>query len=286
MLADRAGLHVRARTHLERNPLVPQQRSQPAELRGAVGTDRDVVDDPHAVAEPVGAAERDGLVDGRQTERLTGVNREAGVVASHVLERVEMPRRRVPGLGTGDVEADDALVAEPDRQLGDLEGPRRVPHRGDQAAHGDAATLGAGGLLAVGEAGQHGVDDRVERQPAVDVQFGCEPDLGVDDVVGRQVLDALVGDPVQRLRRLHHADGVGERLQVAHQRSAVRGGAEPRREFVDVGGGQLVVAVGLGQLQHGRRSQPAVEVVVQQRLRRLPDRSPASTVSSRRRSCT
>ena len=80
----------------------------------------DVVDDAHAVAEPVGAAERDGLVDGRQPERLAGVNREAGVVASHVLERVEVPRRRVSGLGAGDVEADDALVAEPDGQLGDL----------------------------------------------------------------------------------------------------------------------------------------------------------------------
>ena len=89
---------------------------------GAVGADRDVVDDPHAVAEPVGAAERDGLMDGRQPERLTGVNGEAGVVASHVLERVEMPRRRVAGLGARDVEADHALVPEPDRQLGDLAG--------------------------------------------------------------------------------------------------------------------------------------------------------------------
>src|SRR4029077_12699442 len=118
---------------------------------------------------------------------------------------------------TCDVEADDALVPEADRQLGDLEGPRRVPHRGDETAHGDAASLGAGGLLAIGEAGQYGVDDGVERQPAVDVQLGCEPDLGVDDVVGRQVVDTLVGDPVQRLRRLHHADGVGERFEVAFQ---------------------------------------------------------------------
>ena len=68
-----------------------------------------------------------------------------------------------------------------------------------------APALGAGGLLAVGEAGQHRVDHRVQRQPPIDVQFGREPDLGVHDVVGRQVLDALVGHPVQRLRCLHHA---------------------------------------------------------------------------------
>jgi hypothetical protein len=33
---------------------------------------------------------------------------------------VEMPGRWITGLGPGDVESDDALVAEPDRQLGDL----------------------------------------------------------------------------------------------------------------------------------------------------------------------
>ena len=126
-------------------------------------------------------------------------------------------------------------------------------------------------LLPVGEPGQHRVDDRVERQPAVDVQLGGEPDLGVDHRVGGQVLDAFEGHPVQRLRRLHDADRVGERLQVAHQRSAVRGGAEERRQPVDVGGGQVVVAELLGQLQHRRGPQPAVEVVVQQRLGRPLD---------------
>ena len=135
-------------------------------------------------------------MDGRQPERLAGVNGEAGVVASHVLERIEMPRRRVSGLGASDVETDHALVSEPDGQLGDLPRPRGVPHRRHQTAHGDAPTLGAGCLLAVGEACQHRVDDRVERQPAVDVQFWREPDLGVHHVVGRQVFDALVGHPV------------------------------------------------------------------------------------------
>ena len=160
------------------------------------------------------------------------------VVVPHVLERVQVTRRRITGLGARDVEADDALVAEPDRQLGDLQRAGRVPHRGDQAAHRDGASVGADGLLAVGEPGQHRVDDVVERQPFVDVQFRREPDLGVDHVVGGQVLDALVGHPVQRLGRLHHPDRVRERLQVAHQRAAVRRGAEPRGQLVDVGGRQ------------------------------------------------
>ena len=112
-------------------------------------------------------------------------------------------------------------------------------------------------------------------RPAVDVQFGRESDLRVDDVVGSQVFDALVRHPVQRLRCLHHPDGVRERFQVAHQRSAVRGGAEQRREFVDVGRGQVVVAVRLGQLQHRGRPQPAVEMVVQQGLRRVAGSTPS-----------
>lgn len=142
-------------------------------MLGAVVELGDVIDDAHPMAQPVSPAECDGLVDGRQAERLTGVNREARVVPSHVFERVEVPGGRVPCLRSGDVETDDTLVAEADCQFGDLPGPGSVTHRGDQAAHGDGASLGGGRLLAVGEAGQHGVDHLVERQAAVDVQFGA-----------------------------------------------------------------------------------------------------------------
>ncbi len=272
MLRDRAGLHVRAGTQLERNALVPQQRRESAQPHRAVLSHVDVVDDADTVTEPVGAAECDGLVDGRQPERLAGVNREAGVVVSHVLESIQVPGRRVAGLRAGDVEAHHTPVPEPDRQLGDLERPRGVPHCGDQAAHRDGAALAAGGLLAVGEPGQHRVDHRIEREPAVDVQFGGETDLGVDDVVIGQVLDALVGHPVQRLRCLHHPDRVGEGFQVTLERSAVRRRAEQGRQLIDTSGGQLDVTVLFGQFHHRGRAQPTVEMVVQQRLRRVPDR--------------
>src|SRR6478752_2146557 len=235
--ADGSRLHVGARAQLEWNSLVPQQRRQPTEVDGAVGSDRDVVDDPHPVAKPVGTAERDRLVNGGQAARLARVDREAGVVVSHVLEGVEVSRRWVACLGARDVEPHNALVPEPDRQLGDLQRPGLVAHRGHQATHGDRAPFGAGGLLSVGEARQHRVHHRVKRKPAVDVQFGCEPDLGVHDVVGGQILHALDGHPIQRLRRLHHPDRVRERLQVALERSAVRGGAEERLQTADVGGG-------------------------------------------------
>ncbi len=72
------------------------------------------------MAEPVGAAERDGLVDGRQPERLTGVNGEVRVGSPHVFERVEVTARRVSGFGAGDVESGDPPVAEPYGEFRDL----------------------------------------------------------------------------------------------------------------------------------------------------------------------
>ena len=112
--------------------------SRPSSTRVAVA-DGDVVDDPHAVAEPVGAAPLDRLPDRRQPERLAGVDREVGVLPLEVLERVEVAGGRVPRLGAGDVEAGDAAVAPGDRELGDLAGAGLVPHGGEQLADDDPA---------------------------------------------------------------------------------------------------------------------------------------------------
>lgn len=130
-------------------------------------------------------------MDGRQPERLTGMNREARVVITHVLECIQVPGWRVAGLRAGDVESDNSLVPEPDRQLCDLPGHCGVPHRGDQTADGDGLTIGGTRLLAGGEARQNGVDDVVERQPAADVQLRREPHLGIDHRIGGQVLRAF-----------------------------------------------------------------------------------------------
>lgn len=177
-----------------------------------------------------------------------------------------MPRRRIPGFGAGDVEAHHPLVAESDGQLGDLPGPGGVAHRGHQAAHHDGAAQRGGRGHPVDESGQHRIDHLVERQAAVDVQFGGESHLGVDHVVGGQIRHALAGDPVQRLGGLHHPDGVRERLEIAHQRPAVGRGAEELGQRRQFGGGQPVIPELIGQLEHGGGAQAAVEVVMQQGL--------------------
>ena len=103
---------------------------------------------------------------------------------------------------------------------------------------------------------EHRVHHLVERQALLGVQLRGEPDLGVDDAVGGEILGALEGDPLDRVVILHHADGVGERLEVEHQVVALGATVEPRGQFVDVGGRQILVAELLRQFDHGRGRSP------------------------------
>ena len=137
MLGDRvahAGVDVRRRAHLERHPPVAHEAGQAPERGASVVGDLDVVDDPHAVAEPLGAAQLHGLPDRREPERLAGVDGDVEVLRRHELERVEVARRRVAGLAAGDVEADHPGVAVAHRQLGDLGGVGGVAHGRDDRA--------------------------------------------------------------------------------------------------------------------------------------------------------
>ena len=118
---------------------------------------------------------------------------------------------------------------------------------------------------------EHGVEHLVEREPGLGVQLGREAHLGVDDTVGGEVLGALGRHPLDRVAVLHHADRVGERLEVQHEVVALGAAVEPRRELGDVVGRQAGVAELVGELDDGARAHATVEVVVQQRLGRPPD---------------
>src|SRR3546814_19346345 len=107
-----SGLHVRTRAQCQGNAHVTDVVRGPTQLCPTWHADVDVVNDPHAVAQPIRSAEGDGFVDRRQPESLTRVNREVGFRVTHVLERVEVPARWVSGLGAGDVETDNPAVPE------------------------------------------------------------------------------------------------------------------------------------------------------------------------------
>src|SRR6185369_5813631 len=138
---------------------------QPAELHGAVGEDRDVVDDADAVAEALGATELERLPDRRQTEALAGVEGDVEVLVAHLIERLEVARRAVTGLGAGDVESDDARVAPADGAFGDLDGAGGLAHRGDERLHHDGMPGGGSPRASEPKPLEVRLDDLVEGQP-------------------------------------------------------------------------------------------------------------------------
>ena len=275
MLRDRGGApvwtldvgHSSSGTRVSRT-----NAARPAQVGGAVGLDGDVVDDPDAVAKALGPADLQRLPDGRQPERLAGVDRDVEVLAADVLERVEVPRGPVAGLGPGDVEADDAVVAVPDRQLRDLHRVGGLAHRGEQRPDDDRA---AGPRRALHPA------RGTPRARRSTTSSGVMP-FAVDSSGAKRT--SAYTTPSAARSSAHSAatraiapgccitpHGVRERLEVELQALAVGATAEPGGELVHVLGGQVAVAVLAGKVDDGRRAQPAVQVVVEQGLGRAAD---------------
>ena len=119
---------------------------------------------------------------------------------------------------------------------------------------------------AVGETFQHGFDDLVELEPALEVQFRCEAHLGVDNAVAREVECALARHAMQLLLGLHECGRVAEAFEVAHEVTARRVGDEPLAQFNRVLGRQSVVVDVTRKFQHRLRSKSSVEVLVQEDL--------------------
>src|SRR5690606_37882436 len=116
-----------------------------------------------------------------------------------------------------------------------------------------------------GEPLLHGLHDLGQGEPAPGHELGGVADLAVDDPVGGQVEDVLLGGAQQALAVLHDREGVLEGGYVAHQVAGVRGLDVPGGQLVRVGGGQGVADT-VRQLHQGGGAQTAVEVVVQHRL--------------------
>ena len=127
------------------------------------------------------------------------------------------------------------------------------------------------GRTALAEPVEYRLDHLVQAQPALGVQLGREPHLGVHHAVGGQVLGAFGGHPPQRVGGLHDRDRVPERVQVDLEVTAVRALGQPPGQLFCVVTGQVVVARLAGQLEDGLRAQAAVQVIVQQDLGDRPD---------------
>ncbi len=239
-----------------------------------LAVDLDVLGDAHAVAEAQGPAVEERAADGLEAVGLARVHGAGHPLARQQVERPLHAGRREARLGPGDVEAHDAAVAVADGELRDLGAAVEVAHGADELADADGSARlldAAHGLL---DAGLHGLDRLVERQPAGEVLLRRPADLAVDDAVVRQVLDELAGDAREVLLRLHGGDGDVEGLQVLHERSRVGAGAEPLAERLGTRGGQLEADL-VGDLDDRPGAEAAVEVVVQGDLGEVAERPSA-----------
>ncbi len=117
----------------------------------------------------------------------------------------------------------------------------------------------------------HRFDHAVQGESTLQMQFRSEPDLSVDHAVGGEILGAFPSDAHEALVRLHHPDGVGERLEVEHQILAVGSSGHPGGERLGVVGRQALVPELGGELDDRRGPEAAVEMVVQHDLRGAVD---------------
>ena len=167
-------LHIARRRELERDLAVAHvgcQRPELASLEvdvdqpalGHTARERHVLDEAHAVTDPLRAAhERVG--DQGEAGRLTGMDGQVGQSGAGDRNRVRVVTRWEPRLGAREIERDDGVIVAPaaHAQLGDLDRARLGAHRADDRAHDDR-TCGRGGFaFAVSKAGLHRVDDGVE----------------------------------------------------------------------------------------------------------------------------
>ena len=104
----------------------------------AVFGDGDVFDEASAVADAVRAAVLNGLPDGFFSEAFAGVNGDVEILALDIVEGVDVFFGRVAALFTGEIETDDAALAEVDGELGHFERDVHIAHGADDQAGGNS----------------------------------------------------------------------------------------------------------------------------------------------------
>lgn len=187
-------------------------------------------------------------------------------------KRVAMKRGRPTRFGTGDIEANHALVkvAHPNSKPGDLQRPLLGSHRTDDRVHDNGSSDGCSFRHTGPESFLHRLHDGIEGEALMHVQLGSEAHLGVHDAIGRKVECGLTGDPHEVIGALHYGAGVLEGGEVLQQVLRLGTAHEPPVQLARVGRRQTRRPPDLvGQLHNGGGTEPAVEVVVKNDLRHL-----------------
>jgi len=96
---------------------------------------------------------------------------------------------------------------------------------------------------------------------AAQVQGRSEAQLAVDDTVGCQVDDGLIGDSLNGRWSLHHRHRVCKRLQIGLQRRRIFL-EEPCRQRFCIPRREVLIPCRFGQFENSLHPQPAVQVIV------------------------
>ena len=204
------------------------------------------------MADAVGVAVKDGLVDGLRPPRLTRVDGQVEQVIARVVEGVEVVLGRVAGFAAGQVEGHDAALAVGHGEFGLAHrgALEAVAQAGDDQRRADVEVF-----LGSAQAVEHGVVDLFERQAFVGMEDRGVAHLQIPDVFPGIVLDQLVGHAAEGLFRLHHRQGVAEPGQVGFERlGLVDLFQESLQRFDVVGREQVYLPLLTGQLQQRRQA--------------------------------
>ena len=123
-----------------------------------------------------------------------------------------------------------------------------------------------GRIHACGQTVADGLDDGGQLIVSRGVLLGRVAELGVDDTVGREILDGFLRDAEQVFAFAHRGHRVVERGEVLDERARIRGVVEPFFEDLRVTRRNLVADL-TEVVDDGLRTQATVEVVVECNLR-------------------
>ena len=175
-------------------------------------------------------------------------------------------------LGAGDVEPDDAVVAPPHRDLGDLARSRLCAHGREQRVERDRTPAAA-------------ARSDPSRKPSITApttssspsspsvcSSGANRTSAYTTPSAARSSAHSAATRIKASRVCITAERVVERFEVEDEVLVVRARHEPLRELVDIGRRQPGVAARFGELDHRRGPHTAIEVIVQQGLRRSAER--------------
>ena len=217
------------------------------------------------MADAVGAAAVQGLVDRFGAKALAGVNRHILVVVHHVIEGIQVVLGRMVFFGTGEVKGHHAALAPSHRQAGQVQRTGRVD--GADTRDNDAA-MDARFARRSFEPCQYRGHRAVRRQALVGVLQRTEAHFEPPHAVGRKIHGQFVGHAGQIRFGLQHLDRVIKMAQeVVNHAGPVRG---------EIFGPHRVRVLGhvhtrfTTQFHEGFQTQRAVQVHVQVRLGQRP----------------